>query len=118
MVLDLSQGAPGRSRRGGARDHAKAEWDVLTSGHAALTASTAQPLPPWSGVIVCLAMVKPAGLKAVCEPKMQAIKMELRKKMHDPIAKTGVWIKQVPQAVHAGICAEPSSLVRCRLLGE
>ena len=29
--------------------------------------------------------------------KMQAIKMELRKKMHDPIAKTGVWIKQMLQ---------------------
>jgi hypothetical protein len=27
--------------------------------------------------------------------KMQAIKMELRKKMHDPIAKTGVWMKQM-----------------------
>jgi hypothetical protein len=26
---------------------------------------------------------------------MQAIKIELRKKMHDPIAKTGVWMKQM-----------------------
>ncbi len=28
---------------------------------------------------------------------MQAIKIELRKKMHDPIAKTGVWMKQMLQ---------------------
>ena len=27
--------------------------------------------------------------------KLQAIKMELRKRMHDPIAKTGAWMKQM-----------------------
>jgi len=29
--------------------------------------------------------------------KMLAIKIELRKKMHDPTAKTGVWMKQMLQ---------------------
>ena len=50
---------------------------------------------------------------------MQAIKMELRKKMHDPTARTGVWIKQMLQTVHAGICAggeeKPSFLPRPQL---
>jgi hypothetical protein len=29
--------------------------------------------------------------------KLKAIKMELRKRMHDPIATTGSWVKQVLQ---------------------
>ena len=29
--------------------------------------------------------------------QLQAIKMELRKRMHDPIAKTGSWVKQMLQ---------------------
>jgi RNA-directed DNA polymerase len=29
--------------------------------------------------------------------KLLAIKMELRKKMHDPIARTGAWMKQMLQ---------------------
>ena len=29
--------------------------------------------------------------------QLQAIKMELRKRMHDPIAKTGAWVKQMLQ---------------------
>jgi hypothetical protein len=36
-------------------------------------------------------------IKKRMRAKMQAIKMELRKKMHDLIAKTGVWIKQMLQ---------------------
>jgi hypothetical protein len=29
--------------------------------------------------------------------KLKAIKMELRKRMHDPVAKTGAWVKQMLQ---------------------
>jgi len=36
-------------------------------------------------------------IKKRMRAKMQAIKIELRKKMHDPIAKTGVWMKQMLQ---------------------
>src|SRR6202795_3994897 len=34
-------------------------------------------------------------IKKRMRAKMQAIKIELRKKMHDPIAKTGAWMKQM-----------------------
>jgi hypothetical protein len=36
-------------------------------------------------------------IKKRMRAKLQAIKMELRKKMHDPIAKTGAWMKQMLQ---------------------
>jgi hypothetical protein len=36
-------------------------------------------------------------IKKRMRAKMQAIKIELRKKMHDPIAKTGIWMKQMLQ---------------------
>jgi hypothetical protein len=29
--------------------------------------------------------------------KLKAIKVELRRRMHDPVAKTGAWVKQMPQ---------------------
>jgi hypothetical protein len=29
--------------------------------------------------------------------KLKAIKMELRKRMHDPVAQTGAWVKQMLQ---------------------
>jgi hypothetical protein len=34
-------------------------------------------------------------IKKRMRAKLLAIKIELRKKMHDPIAKTGVWMKQM-----------------------
>src|ERR1700716_2972182 len=36
-------------------------------------------------------------IKKRMRAKMQAIKIELRKKMHDPVARTGVWIQQMLQ---------------------
>ena len=36
-------------------------------------------------------------IKKRMRAKLQAVKMELRKRMHDPIAKTGAWVKQMLQ---------------------
>jgi len=36
-------------------------------------------------------------IKKRMRAKLQAIKMELRKRMHDPIVKTGIWVKQMLQ---------------------
>ena len=36
-------------------------------------------------------------IKKRMRAKLKAIKMELRKRMHDPIATTGSWVKQVLQ---------------------
>ena len=36
-------------------------------------------------------------IKKRMRAKLQAIKMELRKRMHDPIVKTGAWVKQMLQ---------------------
>ena len=36
-------------------------------------------------------------IKKRMRAKLKAIKMELRKRMHDPIAKTGAWVKQMLQ---------------------
>ena len=36
-------------------------------------------------------------IKKRMRAKLKAIKVELRKAMHDPIAKTGTWVKQMLQ---------------------
>jgi RNA-directed DNA polymerase len=36
-------------------------------------------------------------IKKRMRAKLKAIKMELRKRMHDPVAQTGAWVKQMLQ---------------------
>jgi RNA-directed DNA polymerase len=44
----------------------------------------------WGSFVIGRKTIKKRMLK-----QLQAVKIELRKRMHDPIAKTGAWLKQM-----------------------
>jgi hypothetical protein len=44
----------------------------------------------WGSFVIGRKTIKKRMLK-----QLQAVKMELRRRMHDPIAKTGAWLKRV-----------------------
>jgi hypothetical protein len=48
-------------------------------------------------------------IKKRMRAKLKAIKVELRKCMHDPIAKTGAWVKQMLQG-HRGLGQSPEPM--------
>src|SRR5436190_23824019 len=46
----------------------------------------------WGSLVIGRRTIKKTMLR-----QLQAVKMELRKRMHDPIAKTGAWLTQMLQ---------------------
>lgn len=53
-------------------------------------------------------------IKKRMRAKLKAIKVELRNSMHDPIATTGIWVKQMLQG-HLNYYAVAATEIKCHI---